>query len=142
MPDDVHDAREIVGEYAERHLGGNLWQRLHQEVRRAHVRLDRGEGMLDRLAALTHGLWIFIEPLLHRLDPPERNVDSKSIRPDSIVAHFYSQAAPCRLLQQNLPMIHARRPNDQYPPRAERVLRHHHRNDGSPAKFGPVLGLI
>jgi hypothetical protein len=32
---------------------------------------------------------------------PKRNVDSKSIRPDSIVAHFYSQAAPRRLLQQN-----------------------------------------
>jgi hypothetical protein len=27
----------------------------------------------------------------------------KSFRPDSIVAHFCSQAAPRRLLQQNLP---------------------------------------
>jgi hypothetical protein len=32
---DVHDAREIVGEDVQRHLGGDLRQTLHQEVRRA-----------------------------------------------------------------------------------------------------------
>jgi hypothetical protein len=32
-----------------------------------------------------------------------RNFYLKIYWPDSIVAHFYSQASPCRLLQQNLP---------------------------------------
>jgi hypothetical protein len=50
--DDVHDAREIVGEHVQRHLGGNAWQSLHQEVGCAHSGLDRVEGMLDRLAPL------------------------------------------------------------------------------------------
>lgn len=39
--DDVDDARQIVGENAERHLGGDFRQCLCQEVRRAHARLDR-----------------------------------------------------------------------------------------------------
>src|ERR1700686_2966820 len=54
--DDIHDARQIVGEYAERHLARDLRQRLHQEVRRAHPHLERAEGMLNRLALATHGL--------------------------------------------------------------------------------------
>ena len=33
---DVHDAREIVGEYVHCHLGA--WQRLHQEVGCSHPR--------------------------------------------------------------------------------------------------------
>jgi hypothetical protein len=40
-------------------------QRLHQEVRRSHARLDRPEGMLDRLAPLTHGLRVLVKPTLH-----------------------------------------------------------------------------
>ena len=51
--DDIHDARQIVGEYAERHLARDLRQRLHQEVRRAHPHLERAEGMLNRLAPAT-----------------------------------------------------------------------------------------
>ena len=31
--DDVHYAREIIGEYVQCHLGGDLWQSLHQKVR-------------------------------------------------------------------------------------------------------------
>ena len=48
--DDIHDPRQIVGKYAERHLARDLRQRLHQEVRGAHPHLERAEGMLDRLA--------------------------------------------------------------------------------------------
>jgi len=50
--DDVHDPGEIVGQHAERHLGANVFQPLHQEMSRTHPHLDGAEGMLDRLAAL------------------------------------------------------------------------------------------
>ena len=63
--DNVHDARQIVGEYAEGHLARDFRQRLHQEMRRAHPHLERAEGMLNRLAPATHGLGILIQPLLH-----------------------------------------------------------------------------
>jgi hypothetical protein len=36
---DVHDAGETVGEYVQRHLGGDLGQTLHWEVRRPHPHL-------------------------------------------------------------------------------------------------------
>src|SRR5271155_1557288 len=62
---DVHDAGEIVGQDVQRHLRGNPRQCLHQEVRRSHPGLDRAEGMLDRLASLTHLLWMLIEPALN-----------------------------------------------------------------------------
>src|SRR5262249_26637615 len=64
---DVHDAGEIVGEYVQRHLGGDLGQTLHQEVRRPHPHLQRGEGMFGRLATLAHGLRVLIEALLYFL---------------------------------------------------------------------------
>jgi hypothetical protein len=44
--DDVHHAREIVGEHVQRHLSCYLRQRLHQKVRRPHPHLQRGERML------------------------------------------------------------------------------------------------
>jgi predicted DNA-binding protein YlxM (UPF0122 family) len=49
--DDIHDAREIIGEYVQGHFGRNLRQALHQKMRRAHPHLERAEGMLSRLAA-------------------------------------------------------------------------------------------
>src|SRR5262249_44697362 len=52
----------------QRHLGGNLGQRLHQEVRGTHPHLHRTERMLDRLTARAHGLRILVEPFLHSLD--------------------------------------------------------------------------
>jgi hypothetical protein len=58
--DDIHDARQIVGEYAERHLARDLRQRLHQEVRRAHPHFERTEGMLNCLASAAHGQPNFI----------------------------------------------------------------------------------
>src|SRR5258708_10436277 len=36
-------------------------------MRRAHAHLERAERVLDRLAALTHGLGILVETPLHRL---------------------------------------------------------------------------
>ena len=66
--DDVDDARQIVGQHAERHLSDDLGQRLAQEVRRTHPHLQRAERMLYDLAARTHGLRIFVEPLLRGFD--------------------------------------------------------------------------
>src|SRR5882724_2845560 len=39
--DDVHHAREVVGEHVQRHLGRHLRQCLHQKVRRPHPHLSR-----------------------------------------------------------------------------------------------------
>ena len=65
--DDVHDPGQIVGKHAQRHLGSDVLQPLHQEMGRAHPGLDGAKGMLDRLAALTHGLGVLIEPPLDGL---------------------------------------------------------------------------
>ena len=50
LADDIDSAREILAGHAERHLGRDLRQRLHQEVARAHAHLRRAEWMLDDLA--------------------------------------------------------------------------------------------
>jgi len=52
----------FISQYVQRHLGGNPWQRLHQEVGCAHPGVDRAEGMLDRLAPLAHLLRMLVEP--------------------------------------------------------------------------------
>src|SRR5262245_3004371 len=65
---DVHNAREVVGQHVQRHLGGNPWQPLHQEVCRSHPRLDRAERMLDGLAPLAHLLRMLVQPALHRFN--------------------------------------------------------------------------
>ena len=44
----------------QRHFRGDLRQSLRQEVRGPHPRLYGPEGMLDRLAALTHRVWVGI----------------------------------------------------------------------------------
>jgi hypothetical protein len=46
----------------QRHLGGDFWQRLHQEVGCAHPGLDGAEWVLDHLASLAHLLRMLIEP--------------------------------------------------------------------------------
>jgi hypothetical protein len=63
--DDVHYAREIIGEHVQCHLGGDLRQALHQKVRGAHPHLQRRERMLGCLAPLAHRLRVLIETLLH-----------------------------------------------------------------------------
>ena len=66
-PHDIHDARQIIGEDVERHLGGHAWQPLHQEVGCSHPRLERPERMVDRLAPLAHFFWVLVEPALDEL---------------------------------------------------------------------------
>jgi len=58
---------QIVGEHVQRHLGGDLGQTLHQEVRRPHPHLQRAKGMFGRLATLAHRLRVPVEALLHSL---------------------------------------------------------------------------
>jgi hypothetical protein len=62
---DVDGAGEIVGEDVQRHLARDPRQGFHQEVDRSHARLDRREGVLDRLAPLAHRLGVLVEPPLH-----------------------------------------------------------------------------
>jgi len=45
--DDIHHAREVVGEHVQRHLSRHFGQRLHQKVRRPHSHLQRAKRMLD-----------------------------------------------------------------------------------------------
>src|SRR6476661_3294175 len=66
--DDVHHAREVVGEHMQRHLGRHLRQRLHQKVRRPHPHLQRAKRMLNRLAASTHRIRISVQARLHSID--------------------------------------------------------------------------
>ena len=54
--------------HAQRHLGADVLQPLHQEVGGAHPGLDGAEGMLDGLAALAHGLRVLVEPPLDRFE--------------------------------------------------------------------------
>jgi len=51
----------------QRHLGGNPWQRLHQEVGCTHPGFDRAEVMLDRFPPLAHLLRMLVEPALYGL---------------------------------------------------------------------------
>jgi hypothetical protein len=62
---DVHDLGEIVGEHTQCHLAGDARKRLHRKVGRSHARLDRAEGVLNRLTPLSHLLGMFVEPALH-----------------------------------------------------------------------------
>ena len=48
--EDRHHPLQIVGEDVQRHLGRDVFQGLHLEVRGAHPRLDRPEWVLDGLA--------------------------------------------------------------------------------------------
>src|SRR6476660_1722696 len=66
--DDVHSAREVVGEHVQRHLSRYLRQRLCQKVRRTHPHLQRSKRMLDRLAASAHRIRIFVQARLHGID--------------------------------------------------------------------------
>src|SRR5258706_884631 len=66
--DDVHHAREVVGEHVQRHLGRHFGQCLHQKVRRPHPHLQRAKRMLDRLATSTHCIRISVQARLHSID--------------------------------------------------------------------------
>ena len=47
----AHYPFHVVGQDMQRHLGADVLERFHLEVRRSHPRLYRAEWMLDRLAA-------------------------------------------------------------------------------------------
>src|ERR1700751_3192588 len=66
--DDVHHAREVVGEHVQRHLSRHFGQRLHQKMRRPHPHLQRAERMLDRLATSTHRIRITVQARLHSIN--------------------------------------------------------------------------
>src|SRR6266481_1660813 len=63
----VHHPFHIMGKNVQRHLGADVLERFHLEVRRSHPRLYRAEGMLDRLAAQAHLVRVSVEPRLHGL---------------------------------------------------------------------------
>src|SRR6266436_7257074 len=63
----VHHPFHIVGQDMQRHLGADVLERFHLEVRRSHPRLYRAKGMLDRLAAQAHLVRVSVEPRLHGL---------------------------------------------------------------------------
>ena len=65
--ENVDHTGQIVGEHRERRFGADVLQPLHQEMGRTQAHLDRAEGVLDRLAALSHRLRVFIETPLHVL---------------------------------------------------------------------------
>lgn len=65
--EDRYHPLQIVGQNVQRHLGSDVFQRLHLEVRGAHTRLDRPEGMLDGLASQRHLVGRIVEPLLDAL---------------------------------------------------------------------------
>jgi hypothetical protein len=48
---DVHNPGQIVGQDVQCHLGGDLGQALHQEVRCSHPNLHRAKGVLHRFSA-------------------------------------------------------------------------------------------
>jgi hypothetical protein len=94
--EDVYDAREIVGEHVQGHLGRNLRQSLHQEVGRTHPHLERAKGMLGRLAAHTHRTRVLVETLLHRFEHmlvlPSRDAPLRTRR----AASFERAVRACR----------------------------------------------
>jgi hypothetical protein len=49
----------------QRPFGGDVRQRLHQEMGYSHPRLDCPERMLDRLTPLAHFFRVLVEPALH-----------------------------------------------------------------------------
>jgi hypothetical protein len=65
---DAHDARPVIGQDVQRHLGGHSRQRLHQEVSGTHPGFDRAEWVLDCLASLTHFFRMLIKPSLHSFE--------------------------------------------------------------------------
>ena len=54
-----------TGEHVQRHLGGDARHGLHQEVGCSHPRLDRAEGVFDRLATHAHLPGVRIKSALH-----------------------------------------------------------------------------
>ena len=72
---DVHHARDVVGKYVQRHLGGDLRQTLHQEV---------GGAMNYPIFSICFALFASIAALVSggtAITSMERNVSAMNIRP-------------------------------------------------------------
>src|ERR1700681_2730287 len=104
-----HYAREVVREHVQRHLGRHLWQRLHQKVRRPHPHLQRAEWVLDRLAACSHRIRIFVEPRLHVFDNvlvlPPRDAALRSLRALSLQRAGMARVGPVAAQDQSIFLV-------------------------------------
>ena len=65
--DDVDYPPEIVDEHMKAHLGLNIRQSFHDEVRRTHAVLDRGLGVFHDLLSPSHRLRLLFQLGLCRL---------------------------------------------------------------------------
>ena len=84
-PDNVHDPRQIIGEDREGHLGGHLWERFGQEVRRPHACFqlrgphrparDRAQCAVVRTGNRRHDLALCL------LEPPRRRSGTSAAVP-------------------------------------------------------------
>jgi hypothetical protein len=63
----VHYPFHVVGQDVQRHLGTDVLERFHLEMRGPHPGFYRAEGMLHGLAAFAHLVRIPIEPRLYGL---------------------------------------------------------------------------
>ena len=59
---------DVIGEHVECHLGADVSERAHSEVRRSHPGLDRAERVFDGRAAQTHQGGVAVHTIVHRLD--------------------------------------------------------------------------
>ena len=65
---DIHPPDQIISEDVQRHFRGDVGKPFHEELRGAHPRLDRAEGMFDGFSARAHAARIGVEPTLNLLD--------------------------------------------------------------------------
>ena len=107
--DDVHHAREVVGEHVQRHLSRHFGQRLHRKVRRPHPHLQRAERMLDCLAASTHRIRILVQTRLHGIDNvlvfPTRDAALRSLSALSLQRAGPARVAPVAVQDQSIFLV-------------------------------------
>ena len=107
--DDVHHAREVVGEHVQRHLSRHFGQRLHQKVRRPHPHLQRAERMLDCLATSTHRVRILVQPRLHSIDNilvlPPLDATLRSLRALSLQRASAARVGPVVVQDQSIFLV-------------------------------------
>src|SRR5882757_6311472 len=107
--DDVHHAREVVGEHVQRHLRRHFGQRLHQKVRRPHPHLQRAKRMLDRLATSTHCIRISVQARLNSIDNilvlPPLDATLRSLRALSLQRAGAARVGPIVVQDQSIFLV-------------------------------------
>lgn len=63
--EDSHGALQVIRQHVHTHLRVDFRQRLHQDMRRPHPRLERAEHVFHGLPASCHGVRHSIQPILH-----------------------------------------------------------------------------